>query len=812
MEARAGQAAVHGLSASAILAVAEGLRWSDPQLSVALAEHVARAVGDDHQVRAAAERSAVLALAQLDRPAEVVVRALPHLRDAERAGRSGDAAVLRCEVALAAAHCGDAEAAEALLEPLAGGRVLPGTVRADALVAWTAARAGRGDVAGVDAAARQVADLVEDDGGDGADQVRRVAVQRSRARARRVAGDVAGAAAVLLAVDPVPTSADGGRQAALLVADLVEVLGELGRSAEAREVGAPLLDAEPGPTTAPALGRLRSALARAVHLPAGDLDAAERLAREASEDLAARGQVAELAGALDVLAGVAEARGDVQGLLQHLRRAHEHTLTAHEDVTRARVALAAALARDEDRLVSTGRSLVGDPPETAAEGEPGTPEPAESSADRHARPSQDEAAEDDASEPVAPTTPSAASHASPVDVPEDAPTPNGTSPGLTLWEELDQRFGPDAATGASIGEALARESQPVAGAVEPEHVPESDPLPEPIPETAPVREAGRRRRTRYREDSEPAGLLAAAIAARAADGDDPPGGDETPASDRGAVAGARTDPPAEAPGDASVPWWADAPGVDPADPLGSGTAAGPVAGTPGPDGPDDDAGATPSSVDEAAAARSRRPARARARWEVPDSLLPRRGDGPPPAGEPEPGAERGGWPGEDRANGHDGHDHGDRGHDRRPPPRRSDPATTTVAAASGRPEQPERDRPAPGGADDELARELALTLVDLLAEYQDPAVPLGGPGTATPTPARPPSARAAPRPSRTGTNGSAPRRRPPRGEQSGVPAARPPAEPDAPGPRLADLLADAMDVYHRSDPDPAPADDRRARQ
>ncbi|HSK60807.1 MAG TPA: hypothetical protein VK935_17335, partial [Actinomycetospora sp.] len=80
-----------------------------------------------------------------------------------------------------------------------------------------------------------------------------------------------------------------------------------------------------------------------------------------------------------------------------------------------------------------------------------------------------------------------------------------------------------------------------------------------------------------------------------------------------------------------------------------------------------------------------------------------------------------------------------------------------------------------------------------------------------PTPARPPGGRAAPRPSRSATNGSD-RRRSPRGEESGVSAARHPADPDGSGPRLADLLADAMDVYHRSGVDPVPADDRRARR
>jgi hypothetical protein len=410
-------------------------------------------------------------------------------------------------------------------------------------------------------------------------------------------------------------------------------------------------------------------------------------------------------------------------------------------------------------------------------------------------------------------------------VPEDAPpSSNGTSAGLTLWEELDQRFGPD--VGASIGEALAREARPAADVAEPEHVPE----PEPVPETAWVREAGRRRRTRYREDSEPAGLLAAALAARAADGGAPVAADERAATgadrdaapaDPGAAGGdlpegPRTDPaagtwagvpsdaPSDAPSDVPVgtatdvpaPWWVDATRIDPADPLGTTTAPGFVPGTRG-----IDPTATGHDVDDAAASRSRRLARARAPWEVPESLLSRRS-------EPEGG---------DRSNGHDDGRDRDGGESRRTPPREPDPATATVPAPSGRAAgqaeesaSSERDRPAaPGGADDELARELALTLVDLLAEYQDPDVPLGGPRT--PTPVGPAGGRSAPRPSRSTTNGSTPRRSSPGGEGSGVPAARHPDAPDA-TPRLADLLADAMDVYHRTGADPASADDRRARR
>ena len=850
----AGQAAVHGLTAGAILEVAEGLRWSDPQLSVALAEHVARTATDDPPARAAAERCAVLALGQLDRPAEVVVRALPHLRAAERAGREDDAAALRCEVALAAVPCGDAAAAETLLGPLAAGRALPTVVRADALVAWVAARAERGDVPGVDAAARQIADLVDDAPDPGAAEVRRVAAQRSRARARRVAGDPPGAAEVLLAVAPAATVADGGRQAALLAADLVAILGELGRAAEARRVGAPLLDLAPTAATAPALGRVRCALARAVHLPAGDLDAAERLAREAHGDLARRGHPTGLAEAYEVLAAVAERRGDARGVLHQLRRAHEHATSAHEDATRARVALAAALARPEDLLVPAGDG------DEAAPGAGHGEQSAEDASALLAGPDpveQEHAAGEAASTaslratdpPVAEhtDTPPAVGPASEATVAPPRPPWAEAWPELPRWEDLGG--GPDASSGAAppLGAHLFSADGGAPSSVGSAQASERRPGQEPEPGSAADREVGRRRR-RYREDPEPDGLLAAALAARAGldalstpvDEADPPStgldglgsppetaigaagetalgaagetataaGADGAATASGATPGSTTPDPGPGPTTAAAGLAAD----HVADAL---TAAGP------PGTPDDVSGST----DLAAASRSRRLARARARWAAADPLLPRRNEQPRPDRDVASFLD-------DRRNGSgdgDGPSAGDEGH-RAPShgPRRDrqddvgdvmtdrgtpgpGPRIETAAAppSPGRPDQaPPRDaRPAaPGGADDELARELALTLVDLLAEYQDPAVPLGGPGRGAS--AKPPQNRPA-SPSTGSTNGAAPRGGTPRPERPGASTARP---ADDPAPRLADLLAEAMDVYHRSGAGQAPVDDHPARR
>ena len=797
----AGQPGVPGLSASAILAVAEGLRWTDPQLSVALAEHVARAAGVDASARTAAERSAVLALGQSDRGAELIVRALPHLRAAEREGRIVDAGTLRCELSLAALRCGDADAAETLLEPLAAGRVLPPVVRADALVAWAAARATRGDVAGVDAAGRQVDDLV----GETADDARRLAMRRARAEARRHAGDTSGALEVLRVAVSDANVADGGRQAALLLADRVELLAGLGRRDEAREAGRPALTETSTATTSLALGRLRCVLAEHVHLPAGEFDAAERLAREAETDLAARGHEAQVAVAVEVLAAVAEGRGDARQALEELRRARPHLEAAHEEATRARAALAAALSRDEDRI-----------PSVAATGD-----------------SSDPATGEDADGAWATM---ATRGADPADVATDTTAPTVAEP-------------------AQTSQAFALDGLPTgSGPEEPEEsAPESDAAPDDPPEPAPEAAAEpRRRRNRYREEGDPGDLLAAALAAAR--------GEFVAFSTAHATAAPTatgTEPPERGPAETLTDASSDeARGDD----------------TRSDDTPSDD---TPSD-DDPAAARRRRLARARARWEAPESILPRRDDMPWSSRSDDRRDEDGTDPLADRGYGATGRGRaspddsdplglgrlttGARDEDRersgsRPRDALDGPDPATVAARPGAaqagrtgtngqagPNARDADSQSalgqggttgpgagPGGADDELARELALTLVDLLSEYEDAGVPLGGGLThGSPTPlngtnghttvapssalgGRPAGPAAAPRTSTgTGATHATPSRNAePRGSRNGVPSAR---RADDSGPRLADLLADAMDAYHSAGPGPDAVDDRRARR
>jgi hypothetical protein len=834
VEVPAGQPGVPGLSASAILAVAEGLRWTDPQLSVALAEHVARVAGADASARTAAERSAVLALGQSDRGAELIVRALPHLRAAEREGRIVDAGTLRCELSLAALRCGDVDGAESLLEPLAAGRVLPPAARADALVAWAAARATRGDVAGVDAAGRQVDDLV----GETADDARRLAMRRARAEARRRAGDTAGALEVLRVAVSDANVADGGRQAALLLADRVELLAGLGRRDEAHEAGTPALADTPRATTSLALGRLRCVLAQHVHLPAGEFETAERLAREAETDLTARGHEAQVAVAVEVLAAIAEGRGDVRQALEELRRARPHLEAAHEEATRARAALAAALSRDEDRIPSAAAT----------------------------RDAPDGASGEDADGAWATV---ATSGAVPADITTDTPSPTVAEP----------------------AEAFALDGVPTSSEPE-EPVPGRDAVSDP-PEPAAEPAAGpRRRRNRYREEGDPGDLLAAALAAARGEFvafSSAPATAEPAATD--------TEPPAQDPAE-TVNDGTPGDGTPGDGTPGDGT---PGDDTPGDDTPGDDTRSddTPGD-DDPAAARRRRLARARARWEAPESILPRRDDVPWSSRsddrrddplrrrDDEHGSARrrvdedGIDPLGDRGHGDTGRgtaslyvsdplgleqlSNGARDEDReRPGSRRRDalddpdPGTATARpgvadtgtngqngqGARGVDSRSALGRSAlgqgvttgpgagPGGADDELARELALTLVDLLSEYEDAGVPLGGGLTnGSPTPlngtnghtavtpsapgARPAGPAAAPRTSTgtgathaTSTSATPSRNAGPRGSRNGLPSAR---GADDSGPRLADLLADAMDAYHSAGPGPDAADDRRARR
>jgi hypothetical protein len=343
-----------GPSAAAVLAVAEGLRRRDPQLSAALAEHAAR-LSDDGGRRGEAELSAVLARRELDRPDEVASRGVPALREAEREGRDRDAAVLRCTLADAALTWSDVEVARKLLAPLASGEGLPEHVRLVLAVARADLAAATGDVATADATA------AESESFSATREERLLArsdLLRARARARRVDGDL-GAARDLLeraCREPVPDAVDGGRRQVLAVGELVEVFVALGEPAAAGEAAEPVLGRADDVVTALPLARLRCRTASGVRLPAGELDEAEALARVAADGLAGRGHERAVAGAEEVLAAVAEARGDLAVALAACRRAHhlERQALVAEAPHRVGLALAVGCAPPPSVTASGG--------------------------------------------------------------------------------------------------------------------------------------------------------------------------------------------------------------------------------------------------------------------------------------------------------------------------------------------------------------------------------------------------------------------------------------------------------------------------
>ncbi len=770
----------------------------------------------------------------------------------KQAGRVTDAAALRCELASAAVRCEDPELAEALLGPVADGAVLPPAVRIEALTAWAGARALRGDVEGADAAAEQAQELLVESGGLAV--LHRIDLDRVRASARRRRGDAAGAVAVLRAAPEAgdPSGEDAGRRAALLVADQVDLLLDMQRPAEARAAAAEVLRWTPEVATALPLGRVRCALAGRAHLPAGELDAAEALARAAERDLVPRGHDAQAAEALQVCAAVAERRGDLARTVDALRRAHALELAARGAVADTRIALSTALAApapgDESPTM----------PSAPAAGGRADDAPRRTRSSRRA--AEERATEAGAGTAEAPAgSPFGAPESSPTSVTAEPPTPEPPTAEPPTPPLGARHRGPDVETGGDR-EAGPTETHSATGAGS------GDGAGAPAADgSAPM--AGRRR-GRYREDVEPGPLLAEALSAGSLDAfstaparptDTAPDGSPEPPVATGPdpvehpAAGMLAELLAGEEDADRFPAYPVLDGLDvSSDPLGLGPGIldglddrGGIAALGAP--ADDDRGehdrtptpditsngTTPDRPDLGAdgdlgeSAEDRRTRRARERWESAVSLLPRRGSEAAPLHvDPDDplSSERPGTRGGTLA------------------PGRDDSAARDLAVPPAAP------GPDPGD-DDEVARELALTLVGLLAEYGDPDQPSpdhrpgSGGGTATgmgmgmpagPSPDRTglvparsggvspgptptmnghgPSADASPastshdRGAPEGFGGGHPHR-----DSAAVPTAR---RADDSGAKLADLLAEAMDAFRRTGQDPAPgtgppADDQR---
>jgi hypothetical protein len=341
----------HGaLSARTVLEVADGLRWTDPRLGAALAEHALRLAGGDDAVRSAAERSVVRSLAEVDRFDEVVARAAPLLDAATEREDRDEVAGLLVELAAAAVGLADDAVAARLVEPVGSTTGLAGRTAARAALLRAQLAGAAGDVAATDRAAEEAAAAVHQLAEHEATLVRRD-LARARAVARRRSGDTVGALTTVsgaVSTDP-DADPDGGRRSLLAAADEVDLLLDLDRRDEAVARGRATLPADSAaPLVVCAAARIRLALAERVHLVNGAYAEAQALARTAATQLESAGHEAAAARAWEVVASAAERAGELGEALAAVRHAHQlesRSRDRRDPALRALAMIAAAAPR-----------------------------------------------------------------------------------------------------------------------------------------------------------------------------------------------------------------------------------------------------------------------------------------------------------------------------------------------------------------------------------------------------------------------------------------------------------------------------------
>jgi syndecan 1 len=350
-----------GVERSDVLAAAVALRWSRPDLTAALAEHLveeadARADRDAWLVAAGWRLHAVHSVGDGRDVAADLLEEIRRWDDGALATAAADR--LRVELAVVAHDAGDTAAASALLALPAA--EADAELVADRAVAVARSAGATGEaLAEVEAAWSRVG---EPRAGTGTAEVRLVAAvtDRRAGRATEAAGHaVAGLTrldrARASAADPTPS----GHLAAALAAEWIAALVDADRWAQAREVIGGLaarLDERTRPTRQ--LAYLRSTIARVLATdPAAD--AGEELERAARD--AAAADVPDLEHVCRVALGeLHEAHGRLEAALESIRLA-VHAERRH----RARAARLRAALTDLDALLPPVGAAVPDGPDPA---------------------------------------------------------------------------------------------------------------------------------------------------------------------------------------------------------------------------------------------------------------------------------------------------------------------------------------------------------------------------------------------------------------------------------------------------------------
>ncbi|WP_367131485.1 hypothetical protein [Saccharothrix sp. HUAS TT1] len=338
---------------STLVVPAWRLRWRAPELALVLGERaVALASARRDEVdRLRAEALVVFASNRMGRGVRVADRALDALRAAETASERETAWRLRVELADSARSVGAPLTGFAAVRPVLEADDVPPGLRATALVqaGECLVSVGRGP------ALAQALD--EADGLYQADPMldhdttllHRGLLRAAAAGQHRRWGDLRAATAAaregLEMLDRLKEPAtDNGQVRGRLTVELVCALMDLNKPGEASEAGTPLLERPVRAPSASTAGWLRLVLATRVHLPAGRVDQARDLLRDAA-DSAERHQLDTLlAESLLALAHVHEVSGNLTEALSNLRSAHAAERRRARAVYAVRARLAAEFA------------------------------------------------------------------------------------------------------------------------------------------------------------------------------------------------------------------------------------------------------------------------------------------------------------------------------------------------------------------------------------------------------------------------------------------------------------------------------------
>lgn len=311
-----------------LLESAERLTWRAPEVTLVLADRVARSLeGGPDLIQATHLLSAVLN--RLGRPAEAVEKIVPALRLAESVhGSSEVAAQLRVELARSAVEVGEPAIGLGLAYSVLSDESVPESLRATALLPASSALAALRDLdAAQDVNAAADACFAEQSAQDPSTAVLlRAWLRAQRAVAHRRAGDLDAAeddarAGLALLVSLPDQDRDAGEVDGWLALELVQVLLDRGLSTEATDEAEDFLHRPVRAGSAAPIGWLRIAIATRVHLPAGRHQTAMDLLTEAARGAERHRADEMLAGCLDGLSKVHEAQGEFAEALDSVRSA-----------------------------------------------------------------------------------------------------------------------------------------------------------------------------------------------------------------------------------------------------------------------------------------------------------------------------------------------------------------------------------------------------------------------------------------------------------------------------------------------------------